>query len=275
MPSQHRLGDLAWPDVAQRPMVLVPVGSTEQHGPHLPFDTDAAIATAVADALALRVKGQAVVAPVVSYGSSGEHQSFAGTVSIGSEVLRLLIIELVRSLSTWAGRIVLINAHGGNMSALSEAVLQLIAERHNVAWLPCIVQGADLHAGRTETSLMLHLNPVAVRLERFVAGELRPLSELLPELVTGGVAAVSSSGVLGDPRGASASEGARLLNLMVEDAAYRIAGGTLGRNGMLAVNERPARGLSPVKPVEATSPDCFASNNAMVLTAEERNPRVD
>jgi mycofactocin system creatininase family protein len=229
-------------------MVLVPVGSTEQHGPHLPLDTDAVIATAVADALALRVQGQVLVAPTVSYGSSGEHQSFAGTVSIGSEVLRLMIVELVRSLSTWAGRIVLINAHGGNISALSGAVLQLNAERHNVAWLPCLVPGADLHAGRTETSLMLHLNPEAVRLERSVAGELRPMEELMPELLARGVAAVSSSGVLGDPSGANASEGARLLDLMVQDAARRIAGGALGRNGMLAVNERQARGLAPIKP---------------------------
>lgn len=239
--SQDGLGGLAWPDVPPRPIVLVPVGSTEQHGPHLPFNTDAVIATAVADALALRVQGQVVVAPAVSYGSSGEHQSFAGTVSIGSEVLRLLIVELVRSLSTWAGRIVLVNAHGGNVSALSEAVIQLNAERHNAAWLPCLVPGADLHAGRTETSLMLHLNPVAVRLERSVAGELRPIDELLPELLAGGVAAVSSSGVLGDPSGANASEGVRLLDLMVDDAAHRIAAGALGRNGMLAINERQAK----------------------------------
>ncbi|GAA1787046.1 hypothetical protein GCM10009712_38060 [Pseudarthrobacter sulfonivorans] len=202
----------------------------------------------MADAVALKVKGQVVVAPAVSYGSSGEHQFFAGTVSIGSEVLRLLIVELVRSLSTWAGRIVLINAHGGNVSALSEAVLQLNAERHNVAWLPCLVPGADLHAGRTETSLMLHLNPAAVRLERSVAGDLRPLDELLPELLTGGVAAVSSSGVLGDPSGANASEGVRLFDLMVDDVARRIAGAALGRNGMLAVNERQAMGWTPIKP---------------------------
>lgn len=245
--SRHGLGGLAWPDVPHRPTVLVPVGSTEQHGPHLPLDTDAAIATAVADALALRVQGQVVVAPAVSYGSSGEHQSFAGTVSIGSEMLRLLIVELVRSLSTWAGRIVLINAHGGNVSALSEAVLQLNAERHNVAWLPCAVPDADLHAGRTETSLMLHLNPVAVRLERSVAGELRPIEELLPELIAGGVAAVSSSGVLGDPSGANAAEGIRLLDLMVQDAAHRVAAGALRRNGMLAVKERQVNSLTPIK----------------------------
>lgn len=94
---------------------------------------------------------------------------------------------------------------------------------------------------------MLHLNPAAVRLERSVAGELRPLDELLPELLTGGVAAVSSSGVLGDPSGANASEGIRLLDLMVEDAARRIAGGALGRNGMLTFMSG-GQGLAPIKP---------------------------
>ncbi|MGO4859712.1 mycofactocin biosynthesis peptidyl-dipeptidase MftE [Arthrobacter sp. 2MCAF14] len=239
--SGSGLGRLTWPDVPRSPTVLVPVGSTEQHGPHLPFNTDTVIAAAVADALALRVQGQIVVAPAVTYGSSGEHQSFAGTVSIGSEVLHLLIVELVRSLSTWACRIVLVNAHGGNIPALSKAVLQLQAEQHSVAWLPCLVPGADLHAGRTETSLMLHLNPEAVRMERSAAGELRPLEELMPEMLASGVAAVSPSGVLGDPTGANAYEGARILDLMVEDAAHRIAGGTRALNGMLASNGQQQR----------------------------------
>ncbi|WP_083435568.1 mycofactocin biosynthesis peptidyl-dipeptidase MftE [Pseudarthrobacter siccitolerans] len=239
--SRSGLGRLTWPDVPRSPTVLVPVGSTEQHGPHLPFNTDAVIATAVADALASRVQGQVVVAPAVTYGSSGEHQSFAGTVSIGSEVLHMLIVELVRSLSTWAGRIVLVNAHGGNVPALSKSVLQLQAEQHSVAWLPCSVPGADLHAGRTETSLMLHLNAETVRMERAVAGELRPLEELMPELLASGVAAVSPSGVLGDPTGANAYEGARILDLMVHDAAHRIAGGALARNGMLTSNGQQQR----------------------------------
>jgi creatinine amidohydrolase len=84
---------------------------------------------------------------------------------------------------------------------------------------------------------MLHLNPDEVRTDRSKAGELRPINELLPELLEGGVAAVSSSGVLGDPSGADASEGVRLLDLMVEEADCRIAEGLLGRNGMLAAGE--------------------------------------
>jgi creatinine amidohydrolase len=197
------------------------------------LDTDAAIATAVADALALRVQWQVVVAPAVSYGSSGEHQSFPGTTSIGAEVLCLVVVELVRSLSIWAGRVVLINAHGGNISALSKAVLQLRAERHDVAWAPCAAPGADLHAGVTETSLMLHLRPGSVKLHRAAPGETRPIAKILPALMTGGVAAVSATGVLGDPRGATAAEGQRLLEVMVADALSRISSGWTDSRGML------------------------------------------
>ena len=243
-PGQHELRDLAWPDVPKRAMVLVPVGSVEQHGPHLPMDTDtvlaASVATGVAAAVAFQLQEEVLVAPAVSYGSSGEHQSFAGTVSVGSSALRSLVVELVRSLSTWAGRIIFVNAHGGNIAALAAAVRQLTAEQHNVAWLPCIVEGGDLHAGRTETSLMLHLRPEAVRLERSTAGEMRSITEILPELKSGGVEAVSPSGVLGDPAGASAAEGLWLLELMVKDAAGRILSEDPDKNGMLAARRQPA-----------------------------------
>jgi mycofactocin precursor peptide peptidase len=239
--SQHGLGNLAWPDIPNRPMVIVPVGSTEQHGPHLPLDTDTVIATAVtaavADAVSLRTRGQVLVAPAISYGSSGEHESFPGTASIGFVALRFLVVELVRSLSVWAGRVVLINAHGGNVAALSTAVRQLRVENHDVAWVPCVTEGGDPHAGRTETSLMLHLRPDTVSPERAVAGDIRPLADILPELKAEGVRAVSPSGVLGDPAGASAAEGQRSLELMVEDALRRISQGTADGHGMLAVPE--------------------------------------
>jgi creatinine amidohydrolase/Fe(II)-dependent formamide hydrolase-like protein len=80
-----------------------------------------------------------------------------------------------------------------------------------VAWFPCGVTGADAHAGRTETSLMLHVEPGRVREGRAVAGDTTPIAELLPRLRAEGVRAVSPTGVLGDPAGASAEEGAELL----------------------------------------------------------------
>lgn len=215
-------------------LVLVPVGSTEQHGPHLPLETDTLIARAVAAGLAERLGGPAAgvwVAPPLAYGSSGEHQSFPGTISIGTEALRFLVVELVRSLRTWAPRVVLVNGHGGNLVALRAAVDQLVSEGHDVEWMACATEDVDLHAGRTETSLLLHLAPELVRLELAEAGDCRPLSEILPALVSGGVAAVSANGVLGDPAGASADEGGAVLEAMVSDLAGRLEPRPVGAVG--------------------------------------------
>lgn len=231
----HVLADLTWRTVPlPPPLVLVPVGSVEQHGPHLPLDTDTTIAVAVAEQIAREVGGDVLVAPALNYGSSGEHQSFAGTSSIGTDALRNVVIELVRSMSTWASRIVFVNGHGGNIAALSKAVFQMLAEQHAVGWVPCATEEVDLHAGITETSLMLHLRPELVRLERAEVGETRPLSEIMPLLMAGGVGAVSPNGVLGDPAGASAEIGARVLAEMTADAVHRIRDGSPDARGMLS-----------------------------------------
>ena len=225
------LADATWLDAPTGSLVLVPVGSTEQHGPHLPLDTDSVIADAVAhrcaESLAREGADEPVaVAPVVTYGASGEHQAFRGTCSIGTEALRAVTVELVRSIRTWAERVVLVNGHGGNVPALRAAVTQLRAEGHAVAWASCAARDSgrpgDAHAGFTETSLMLHLRPRAVRLERAEPGTTAPLEQLLPRLVADGVAAVSVNGVLGDPTGASAADGARLFAEMAADVTRSI-----------------------------------------------------
>jgi len=220
------LADRTWVEVPPWPVVIVPVGSFEQHGPHLPMDTDARIAEAVAEELAPLLGG--TVAPTVAYGASGEHQGFPGTISIGTDALARLLVEMVRSLRTWAGRVILVNGHGGNAAAVTAAVKHLVAEGHDVTWVPCVWQG-DAHAGRAETSLMLHLSPHRVRVHAAEAGNGRPLADLMPALRASGVRSASPNGVLGDPAGATAREGARLLADMVADAAGRIA---IDRPGM-------------------------------------------
>lgn len=219
MVRPHVLADATWSEVCQGTVVLVPVGSLEQHGPHLPLDTDTAIADAVARGVADRLDQQGIpswISPPIAIGSSGEHQSFAGTVSIGNDALHMVVVELVRSARTWADRVVLVNAHGGNAGALTSAVNQLALEQQAACWLPCRTEDHDLHAGRTETSLMLHLRPDAVRMARAAPGDTRPLAEILPAMRAGGVTAVSPNGVLGDPTGATAAEGAELLATMIE-----------------------------------------------------------
>jgi mycofactocin precursor peptide peptidase len=209
-----QLAGAVWPAIPEAALLVVPLGSVEQHGPHLPMATDTTVAATVAQAalpdLASALPGPALLGPALPYGASGEHEGFPGTVSIGTEALTTVLVELGRSACRWAQRVLVVNGHGGNLQALRAAVPLLRSEGRDVAWFACGVPGGDAHAGRTETSLMLHVEPAGVRAEDAVAGETASLAEILPRLRTGGVRAVSPSGVLGDPAGASAAEGAEL-----------------------------------------------------------------
>ncbi len=209
------LGSLTSAEVSAGALLVVPVGSTEQHGPHLPLSTDTDVAVALAGRLAARRDG-VLVAPPVPYGSSGEHEGFAGTLSIGAAATELLLVELGRSaLPASARRMLLLCAHGGNAGPVAAAVRLLRSEGRDVrAWSPR--WRGDAHAGRTETSVQLALDPARVR-PAAAAGNPAPIAALLPALRAGGVRAVSPNGVLGDPTGASAAEGAALLDAATAD----------------------------------------------------------
>ena len=203
--TSAEVGELA----AAGALLAVPVGATEQHGPHLPLCTDTDLAVALCARLAAARPG-VLVAPPLAYGGSGEHEDFPGTLSIGTEAVELLLVELGRSATRTFSRVLLVSTHGGNADAVRRAERRLRAESRDVrAWLP--IWEGDAHAGRAETSLELALAPDRVR--PGVAGlrAPRPLTELMPELRRSGVRAVSPNGVLGDPAGASAAEGAALL----------------------------------------------------------------
>ena len=219
------LSTARWPGVEAGPrrLLVVPVGSLEQHGPHLPLDTDTRIAAAVA-ARACAGRAGVGLAPPIAIGASGEHAAFPGTLSIGSVALSTLLVELGRHASLHWPAMLLVNGHGGNVTAIRDALATLSAEgRRCQAW-PAAVRpgpaspgpgsadpGNDAHAGRTETSIMLALAPGDVRLGEAAPGETRPLADIMPELRAHGVRPVSPNGVLGDPSGASAAEGERML----------------------------------------------------------------
>lgn len=219
------------------PTILIPVGSTEQHGPHLPLDTDTRIATAVArdaaDHLDRSDHDRYLLAPPIAYGASGEHEGFAGTVSIGSEVLTTVLVEYGRSACGWARRVVFVNGHGGNLEAMRSAVRLLRAEGRDAAWCPCLAEGGDAHAGHTETSVLLHISPADVHTDVWCSGNRAPLATLLPQMRHGGVAAVSEVGVLGDPTTATPVEGERIFAEMVADCSRRIDRWRPADDGML------------------------------------------
>jgi creatinine amidohydrolase len=213
------LGGATWPQVDATGgdvLLALPLGSLEQHGPHLPLDTDTRIARALAHGLAAQ-RPDVVVAPAVAYGASGEHAAFPGTLLVGHEPLAALLVELVRSARAAFRGVVLVNAHGGNEATLAEVERRCGADGDDVLIWRAAVPGGDAHAGRTETSIMLALDAAAVRMELAEPGCTEPIDRLLPRLRAEGVRPVSSNGVLGDPTGANAEEGRALLDALVAD----------------------------------------------------------
>jgi len=209
------LGGMAWTDLGA-PIVVVPVGSCEQHGPHLPIHTDTLIATELAHALATR-RHDCVRAPAITISASGEHNGFPGTLSIGTEAMVDVVVEIARS-ADWATGIVFVNGHGGNIPAMQRAAAVFQRERrHALIWSPQIPDG-DPHAGHTETSLLLALAPDQVRMHDAAAGPVPTIDEL----VRHGVRPLSESGVLGDPSGASAEEGTEIFGRLCDDLAAAV-----------------------------------------------------
>ncbi len=218
-PRNHQLGAARWPDLDTNITLLIPIGSCEQHGPHLPLDTDTRIALEISTRSAALTEN-CLVAPAVSMTASGEHQGFPGTLSIGNEALELCIVELCRS-AGWARRIILVNGHGGNFKAVTAACATLSSEgRPVIDWWPTGSHD-DLHAGRIETSVMMSLAPDAVAFSSIAAGPTPSMTDLEQR----GVKALSPSGVLGDPTAATTAEGeqwlakwvANLVSIIVRD----------------------------------------------------------
>lgn len=221
MESMPALGELTWTDLQETStIVVIPVGSLEQHGPHLPLDTDTRIATALADHVC-GLRNDLVLGPAVAIGAAGEHAGFPGTLSIGTDALTSVLVEIARSADTFRG-VVFVNGHGGNRDALLAARAILHHEKRTVvAWSPTLA-GGDAHAGHSETSILLAIDPDCVRVDAMEKGAVAPLHELLDTLQRDGVKAVSPNGVLGDPTAATAAHGNELFLSLVADLARTI-----------------------------------------------------
>ncbi len=198
-------------DFEGAPIVVIPVGSWEQHGPHLPFDTDTRIAEALVDDVIQKLP-QLRRGPTVTVGASGEHAGFSGTLSIGTETTAQVMIEIARS-AIWSSGVVFVNGHGGNLDAVNIARRCLRAEGRRVLfWSPSSDDQYDTHAGHIETSVMMTLAPETVLTDRLQPGTRLRISENLEHLRVRGVIGVSPNGILGDPRTANAEDGRRILS---------------------------------------------------------------
>ena len=241
----RHLAEMTWPEVtdavaAGATTLILPLGATEQHGPHLPLATDTIRAAALAEQLAEALP-DALVAPALPIGCSDEHWGFAGLIGLDHDTLAMVIADCARRVAGWGiTRLVLLSAHGGNARALDLAAGRLREERPD---LSVVVLGGDatqadavlavaaddgvangavgLHAGDGETSEILALRPDLVRLARVEPGLTEGPDDLLSQLERNGVRAVTPTGVLGDPRAATAERGHRYL--AAETAGYRQA----------------------------------------------------
>jgi creatinine amidohydrolase len=197
-------------------IVLLPLGSWEQHGPHLPLHTDTVIVDAVVEA-ALRDSSlppnSFLRAPTLPITASDEHDGFTGGLSSGNEALVASVVAIARSAS-WARGICIVNGHGGNVPALSKIFSAL--EYENIPahiWSLPSYAGGDMHAGHTETSLLLHIAPELVRQDLIEAGATEITTNDINLMKVSGVKAVSPNGVLGDPRHAHPDHGRDVLAL--------------------------------------------------------------
>ncbi|GAA1023774.1 MULTISPECIES: creatininase family protein [Amycolatopsis] len=152
--------------VLSEALVLVPIGATEQHGPHLPTGTDAFLAAAVceraAEVAAPRAERALLLAPPIPYGASDHHLPFNGTLSLSAQTLLHVLDDLARSIAVQGGRrMVVVNGHGGNVG-VCHAFAGAASTRHGLAvahtdyWR--VLEPEDIvpgHAGEFETSMML------------------------------------------------------------------------------------------------------------------------
>ncbi|MFO7629730.1 MAG: creatininase family protein [Prochlorococcaceae cyanobacterium] len=238
MTPERQLQRLSWPAVAEAARqpgstVLWPLGATEQHGPHLPLITDGLFAERLADAVLAQLPATAPIwrLPLQWLGFSPEHQGFAGTLSLDAAGMIALVRSVGEQLAD-AGfrRLLLFNAHGGQIALLQVAARELRTSRPQLGVLPTFLwSGAPglaaripeperqqgIHAGLAETSLMLHLAPELVGSERRADGlptQPPPAGWSLEGALPAAWLSrdLSASGVLGDPADASAALGEQL-----------------------------------------------------------------
>jgi creatinine amidohydrolase len=237
-----RFVDLTAPQIAALPastVAVLPLGATEQHGPHLPVSTDYVTATEAAQAAVEIAAGESVpvvLLPGLAYTKSDEHHRFAGTIWLSWDTLMRTLVDIGRSLQTSGiNRLLFVNGHGGN-SALGQVACREIRREFGLrtffAHLSVPVDqggsssaaaeyGMGIHGGHAETSLMLHLRPDLVRMDlavRRVPEELRAFDKIgFGKPVSFGWTSddFGPDGHVGDPTGATAEHGKALFEAAV------------------------------------------------------------
>lgn len=234
--------ELRWPEIdaldRDRTVILIPTGAIEQHGPHLPVDTDIHDSYELSLRAATAAPGPVVVAPPVWWGTSPHHMAYPGTISLRLETFAALLSDICASIAHHGfRRLILVNGHGGNSAPLGAIALDISAEHHLfvqvVTYWHLIVPelrsigtselGGMGHACEMETSLQLHLRGERVDMANARKDMPHPLTrwngidfrEPGPALFPWDFARDSREGVMGDPTVATEEKGARIAQAAV------------------------------------------------------------
>ncbi|MBC9985310.1 creatininase family protein [Haloferax sp. AS1] len=227
-----RLSEATWTEIADldADLAVLPVGSTEQHGPHAPLGTDALNAESVAEAGIEAFDGEAVVGPTIPVGVAEEHRAFDGTLWVSPDTFRAYVRETIESLAHHGfDRVVVVNGHGGNIDALAELCRRVsrTGDVYAVAftWFDAVGDhSSDMgHGGPLETALLRHTHPELVREDRIDEARAGG-SDRWGEWVSGVNLAHDSdeftdNGVVGDPAEGNADRGAELESLAADSLA--------------------------------------------------------
>lgn len=229
-----KLSESTWSEVGdvETELAVVPVGSTEQHGPHAVLGTDCFTAKAVAEKAVERLDRPCILGPTIPVGVAREHRQFPGTLWVSEDTFRAYVRETCESLAShgW-DRVVLVNGHGGNVSALRELCGSFTRDQSGYAapftWFDAVDPselGLDIemgHGGPFETSLLQYLGESNVREDELDAaaeggtdrwGEWQSGVNLAYDS-----AEFTENGVVGDPRDGAESIGEKLLDAAVEE----------------------------------------------------------
>jgi creatinine amidohydrolase len=215
--------------------VLIAVGSTEQHGPHLPLGTDSMIGDNLMERVAMGL-GKTLVAPTVRVGASEHHMAFAGSMTLREEVLEEVLVDYCHSLARHGFRtIVMIPTHGGNKATIMRAAERLtqeslsskvIAHPDDMAYMAAMIEvggkydrtpgEVGSHAGHMETSLILTDYPELVDMEKAARGKVDLAYGYEDTLHEVGMHNLSPIGILGDATGSSAEAGEDYAHCMLD-----------------------------------------------------------
>lgn len=225
-------------------VVLLPLGAVEQHGPHLATGTDTYIVSKIAEEAERQRENEILLAPTVAYGSSHHHTSFGGTISISADLYTQMLREITSSLvQSGFRKIIVLNGHGGNITPARQA-LALLSKDFDTSVQPNIALAtywelagtafcgdspmespALSHACEYETSLMLHLFPECVFMDKAQRAERPAQNGYIPwedDVPYKGVtlfkqtAFISSNGSSGEPQLGTHEKGAHLFNTAVK-----------------------------------------------------------